>query len=90
MSFNIVKYNSLTTYKLELGTQQFINGQLHGVSIGKNRKMKFREGFFNWKTLYFEKEHVRSTSSYNKLHRCIQTTAILISQKQTESLNFSW
>lgn len=46
MSFNIVKYNSLITYKLKLGTQQFINGQFHGVSIGKNRKIQFYEGFF--------------------------------------------
>lgn len=87
MSFNKVKCNSLITYKLKLGTQQFINGQFHGVSIGKNRKMQFCEGFFNWKTLYFEKGHVLSTSSY-KLHRPIQTTANFDFTKQIESLFF--
>lgn len=36
MSFNIVKCNSLITYKFNLGGQKFINGQFNGAfNLGK-------------------------------------------------------
>lgn len=46
-----------------------------GLLMGENKKDTVLWKIFNWKTLYFEKVHFHSTSSFNKLHIPIQNTA---------------